>query len=387
LPANVSTQAIADGNWVFLKPLSPGSHKITFRGGVQQERANILAGGSSNNASTSNNNNNSSSSSSFAFPTGWDFETTYDLTVNNNNATIGYSHYTSDSSSSNQNQIIKKQNNMLTTTVAAAQHNVVKLLADMVSNRLHDAVNLLEITSKDPIIQNVPFANFITKKYMGIPANIDMQKRRIAQDILARDNDIRNIYFLIPNADVYFGEPFSYQQQLPKLNYADRDWYKGVTATNSTYISVVFMSASIHAPAIAIATPVYALQDNNNNNTTSSKTTNKVISGYWVGILDLPGIQESIKKLNLTNDERIVVIDHNGTAIVNYSPFSSAANNNNISPTKLQDFSYLNSVKAVRNGNAGSTFETVNGTKILSIYQPIELGNRFWGVVLMKSVI
>jgi hypothetical protein len=46
------------------------------------------------------------------------------------------------------------------------------------------------------------------------------------------------------------------------------------------------MSASIHAPAIAIATPVYALQDNNNNNTTSSKTTNKVISGYWVGILD-----------------------------------------------------------------------------------------------------
>jgi hypothetical protein len=137
LPANVTTQAIADGNWVFLKPLSPGSHKITFRGGVQQERANIVAGGSSNNASTSN--NNSSSSSSFAFPTGWDFETTYDLTVNNNNATIGYSHYASDSSSSNQNPIIKKQSNMLTTTTtatAAAQHNVVKLLADMVSNRL-----------------------------------------------------------------------------------------------------------------------------------------------------------------------------------------------------------------------------------------------------------
>jgi len=371
LPANVTTRAIADGNWVFLKPLSPGSHKITFRGGIQQESANMLAGGSSNNTSTSN--NNSSSSSSFAFPTGWDFETTYDLTVNNNNATIIYSHYTSDSSSLNQNPI-----------TTAAQHNVVKLLADMVSNRLHDAVNLLEITSKDPIIQNVTFTNFITKKYMGIPANMDIQKRRIAQDILARDKDIRNIYFLTPNADVYFGEPFSYQQQLPKLNYADRDWYKGVTATNSTYMSSVFMSASIHAPAIAIAIPVYILQDNNN----TSKTSNKVISGYWVGVLDLPTIQGSIKDLNLTNDERIVVVDHNGTAIVNYSPSSSAANNNNnnISSAKLQDFSYLNSVKAIRNGNAGSTFETVNGTKILSIYQPIQLGNRFWGVVLMTSV-
>ncbi len=384
LPPNVTTQAIADGNWVFLKPISDGSHKITFKGGVQQERAR----GISNNASTSN--NDSSSSSSFAFPTGWDFETTYDLTVNNNNSTIGYSHYTSDYSYSHQNPIINKQKNMLTittttTTTAVAQNNVVKLLADMVSNRLHDAVNLLEITSKDPIIQNVSFANFINKKYMGIPANIDVQKRRIAQDILARDKDMKNIYYLIPNADIYFGEPFSYQQQLPRLNYADRDWYKGVTATNSTYISAVFISASIHAPAIAIATPVYAPPDN--NNTTTSKTANKVISGYWVGILDLPSIQESIKNLNLTNDERIVVVDHNGTAIVNYSPsHSSSASNNNISSTKLQDFSYLNSVKALRNGYAGSTFETVNGTKILSIYQPIQLGNRFWGVVLLKSV-
>jgi hypothetical protein len=124
------------------------------------------------------------------------------------------------------------------------------------------------------------------------------------------------------------------------------------------------MSASIHAPAIVIATPVFALPSNNNTNI---KTT-KVISGYWVGIMDLPSIQGSIKNLNLTNNERIVVVDHNGTAIINYSHSSSAANNNNnnnntISSTKLQDFSYLSSVKAVRKGNAGSTIETVNGTK------------------------
>ena len=34
MPANITTQAIADGNWVFLKPLSPGNHKIVFKGGV-----------------------------------------------------------------------------------------------------------------------------------------------------------------------------------------------------------------------------------------------------------------------------------------------------------------------------------------------------------------
>jgi Cache domain len=280
-----------------------------------------------------------------------------------------------------------------TTVITTAQHNMVKLLADMVRNKLHDAVNLLEITSKDPVIQNVSFANFISKKYMGIPSTMDLPKRKLAQDILVRDKDFGNVYFVTPKADIYIGEPFSDQRQLPRLNYADRDWYKGVTATNNnTYISAVFMSASIHLPATAIATPVYGHQDNNNDNydtTNTSKTRNK-LSGYWVGILDLHSIQQSIKNLNLTKDERIVIVDHNGTAIVDYSPSSSAANNsnsnnnNNNSSSKLEDFSYLDSVKAVRKGNAGSIFETVNGTNMLSIYHPIQLANRFWGVVFSK---
>ena len=41
LPSNITTQAIADGNWVFLKPLSPGNHKIMFKGGVQNNKQTI----------------------------------------------------------------------------------------------------------------------------------------------------------------------------------------------------------------------------------------------------------------------------------------------------------------------------------------------------------
>ena len=74
MPADTTTQAIADGNWVFLKPLSPGIHKLMFKGGVQQSK--IIG--------TSNNNASEGSSASFAFPSGWDFETTYNMTVKNN---------------------------------------------------------------------------------------------------------------------------------------------------------------------------------------------------------------------------------------------------------------------------------------------------------------
>jgi hypothetical protein len=65
MPANTTTQAVADGNWVFLKPLPPGVHTIVFKGEVQQPKIQ----------------GTSIVSSSFAFPSGWDFRTIYDLRV------------------------------------------------------------------------------------------------------------------------------------------------------------------------------------------------------------------------------------------------------------------------------------------------------------------
>jgi hypothetical protein len=65
MPAKTTTQAIADGNWVFLKPLSPGIHKIMFKGGIQQPKIGETSG----------------VSGSFAFPSGWNFTTIYDVTV------------------------------------------------------------------------------------------------------------------------------------------------------------------------------------------------------------------------------------------------------------------------------------------------------------------
>ena len=137
---------------------------------------------------------------------------------------------------------------------------------------------------------------------------------------------------------------------------------------------------------------MHALQVNKTAVTNSeTKSSHKLISGYWVGILDLQSLKGSIRNLNLTNGERIVIVDHNGSAIVDYFSSPPDVNNNNNNnnsaySSKLEDFGYLNAAKSVRNGNAGSASETVNGTKKLLIYQPIQVGNRFWGVILIKLV-
>lgn len=355
LAANTSTQAIADGNWAFLKPLSIGTHKIIFKGDVQPQTER------------------KSTADSFAFPSGWNFETIYNLTVKN---ATNINQLQKSSIEDNQDSIIRND-----------RTNMAKLLADTIGNTLHHAVNLLELTSKDPAVQNASFARFIDKKDMGIPANIDLAKRKVAQDILERDKDIRNVYFLTPDANVYMGEPFSYQKQLPKINYADRGWYKGVKAFNNTYTSAVFISASIHSPAIAVAVPVDNIQKTDAFAYDNSSNKTRVIAGYWVGILDLRSILQDIGNLNLTSNERILVIDHNGSAIIDYSP-AYATNNDTSSSSisKLMDFSHLESTHAVVNGQAGSSPETINGKKNFAVYQPVQVGNRFWGVILIEPI-
>ncbi len=150
-------------------------------------------------------------------------------------------------------------------TIIQNKENIVKLLADMTKQRLDDAKTILEITSKDPTVKNVSYANKINKSYMGIPENLDTAKRKVAQEILHDNKDFGSIYFTMPNGDVYIGEPYSDQKQLPRLNFADREWYKGITSANNNhkaYTSSVFISASIHLPATAIAVPVYTTGDN-----------------------------------------------------------------------------------------------------------------------------
>jgi hypothetical protein len=70
LPPQTTTQAVSDGNWVFLKPFAIGEYVIYFKGGLK-----------SLNATTSAETN--SSNYAFAGPYDWDYPVTYHLTITN----------------------------------------------------------------------------------------------------------------------------------------------------------------------------------------------------------------------------------------------------------------------------------------------------------------
>lgn len=234
-----------------------------------------------------------------------------------------------------------------------------KLLADIFATRIDKITDLLETSSKHSAIRNISYANQISTEFMGIPESSDIEKRNVAKDLLQKDPILGGIYFTLPNGDVYLGEPYSAQAQLPRLNFADRDWYKGVSKINDTYVSSVFISASTRAPANAIALPVY--QDDRKI----------MLLGHWVGIINIKPLWEKIKDDYQPVEQELIVIDHEGTEMFN---------SGNYNYTEIQSIPsfYENCNSTTSNGDRAKV-RLLEGD-IVAISYPIHIRSHVWTV-------
>ena len=97
--------------------------------------------------------------------------------------------------------IIKQQSIVQNKTGLDAMENsnintLLELLSTIVETRIDGTATLLELTSKLPEVKNIQYVNSIDEKFMGIPPDLDLQKRNIARYILEQDKDIATISFL-----------------------------------------------------------------------------------------------------------------------------------------------------------------------------------------------
>ncbi len=228
------------------------------------------------------------------------------------------------------------------------------LFADLIHDKISNTVDILEISSRDESIKNVPFIKNIRSDHNGIHSTLDLDKRNLAKDILQRNKDIASIFIVLPNVDIYMGEPYRDQEQLPRINFADREWYKGVFKNNQTYISSIFLSVSINAPAIAIAVPVYSHNSDSNIQAGSSS-----LSGYLVGIINLKSSADLLEGLSLKNEDRFVLSDHNGSELLDTNKskigpsYSSSLENKSLLTSdsnttfqiKLETFDHFNLIR------------------------------------------
>ena len=341
IPANTTTQAVSDGNWLFLEPLSVGEHIIYFKGGL-----------GAHNITANNNNSSNNTIDPFAGPYGWDNPVTYHVTIANNSS--------SPSTISFQNQTESE--------IIVHKNPIVSILAHDLESRINKSAAILEITSKLQEVKSAPFASSIAPELNGISKDVDIPKRKVAQDILAADKDFEVIFFLMPNGDMYLEEPYSRQENLPRSNFASRDYYRGAVDTRNTYLGNVIVSASSGRPQTNIAVPIYSEK-------------NGTLVGVWAGGLNLTSFSKSLQLLNLTNsNERIVYVDHQGRRIADSDNNQSIPRPNSMNESLADLQSFKNAIK----GESGTIIEIINGTKMVVSYHPVKAFSTVWAVLFIQ---
>ena len=290
--------------------------------------------------------------------------TSFTLSTDNNSSTIKNNdqNYNGDSNLKNTQQ----QSNIL----------ITKLLAKNLENHIQKAGAILEITSKLPQVTQIPFADMLyqtLKTLHGIPQNADIEKRQVANNIISSYDDLFEVFFIMPNGDIYLVEPYSIQKILTANNFAFRDYFQGAIKTNDVYIgNVISSKATASNRTAVIAIPVYTLKDNS------------TIVGVWAGALDFGKLNKEIQSFNITtsdennnNNMRAVYVGHLGQKVAD-----SDVNKSNTP----ESFATLQSFKNAINGQSGSIVDTVNNTKMLVTYQPVKVFNNTWAVLLMQPL-
>ena len=247
---------------------------------------------------------------------------------------------------------------------------ITNILAKNLENRIQKAGAILEITSKLPQVRDVPYAHLLNQTLNtlhGIPQYADIEKRQVVKNILSSNNDLYEIFLLMPNGNMYFLEPYSIQQTLTLNNFAFRDYFQGAIKTNDTYLGNVHNTAAASGARTAkIAVPVYSLKDNS------------TIAGVWASSIDFSVLNKELQSLNLTSlddSTRVVYVDSKGQKIADSDINKS---------TIPESFANQKGFKAAIGGHAGSTIDTLNNTKTLVSYQPVNAFHNTWVVLLMQ---
>lgn len=274
----------------------------------------------------------------------------------------------------NQNTSLSNEAKSVVTPVKEADNKLI-LLSDVIESRLEKAAAILEFTSRLPEMREPLLLDLFSPASKGIPENADLERRQIVQEILSKyPEEFVSLLFLMPNGTVYLLEPFARQQNLSTYDLSFRDYYKAGIESNHTLLSNVITTLSTGRNQVQLTLPIFSMDDG--NQTIS-------LIGVLSGGLNIKTYNEILQSLNLSNQERIVLLDSNGTKIGDSDAGQQSSllkgTDGNASFRDLQSFN--NAVK----GQTGTVQEMVNGSNTEIKYQPVKAIQKNWVLLLIRS--
>ena len=241
------------------------------------------------------------------------------------------------------------------------------MMVDGLELRLEDAVKMLKLAATQEEVKNVLFANSVSEKFMGIPPDVDPEKRQAAENTRITYQDFDTVAFLLPNGDVYLVQPYEAQKNLPRLNFAFREYYQGVIANGDTYIGEAVVSAATGHRVVPIAIAVYS----------DNLSSNRTLAGILVGALNMNVVTADLRADPFGVNEDILITDHKGNIVADSTERGETSN-------KLESLLYVNDVSKALQGSSGSGVQTINGVDMFITYKSIRASTNYWAAIIIQ---
>lgn len=114
-------------------------------------------------------------------------------------------------------------------------------------------------------------------------------------------------------------------------SYIERDYCKGILESKRTYISEAYESSVLKKQVFGISVPV--------------KNSEGKFIGFVLGTIDLDMFEDSIDKISISEDQRILLVDRSGNLLFDSNPESSVFSSSQI----LSEFGSTNTLKSDKN--------------------------------------
>ena len=261
------------------------------------------------------------------------------------------------------------QSAIISSNIIEKKVSEVSVLASRTSIRLTDAATILEITSNLPQVAKPTNVSLINQNENGVPENQETEKRSLARSLMRYYPNFETISLLLPNGDLYFIEPFESQKNTTLKNFAFRDYYKGVMATDKSYLSEAIRSNATGHIVSVIAVPIH-------------NPANGSLIGIWIGAIDLSDISKVLRD-QISSSELVAYLDQHGQKVATSNEYEYFR----IFNSNTSQFHTPEKIIGLKDGvpiKSGYSIQNINGMKMFIAYSPLQALSTRWTVFSLE---
>lgn len=237
------------------------------------------------------------------------------------------------------------------------KQNRVNILQTVIDERFSLDIAIIEGMLSHSITTKFSETDKIDPQLNGIPEFVELDQRSELRQLLQKNPKFESVGLFLPNGDIYLAEPFSSQLNLPKQNYAFRDWYRGAMMNNGIYISEPYETHYTNEITIALSAPIH-------------DPDGKII-GIFHTTLQLDFLRELVDVQLLESQTELYFVDENGNIGIGTS-------------NNKYDEEFFSKLISTIDNNDGNFQEEFFGTEHLIVYKVLDIENKKWFLFLIQ---